>query len=273
MLASENRSAELCSVKKFVNRKNSLVKPITDVKWIRANWKSTGLSPGGQYRSKCTPLQRVAIIVPFRKRKHHLAVFLHHMRYFLQLQAMFDYRIFVIEQFDESHSFNRAKLFNIGFEQTAAQFDCFIFHDVELIPIDLKNLYLCANQPRHLSYIIDGKIRYEHIFGGVIALTRKQVLAANGFSNRFWGWGGEDDEARNRHVSEGHSVVRLIYDLQTYIKLPHGKEKLNNVNPKRFALIKAGKRNYKQDGLNTLKYQLISKKKFDSFTLISVLLC
>lgn len=35
---------------------------------------------------------------------------------------------------------------------------------------------------------------YEDIFGGVSALTKEQFINVNGFSNEFWGWGGEDDD-------------------------------------------------------------------------------
>jgi hypothetical protein len=53
--------------------------------------------------------------------------------------------------------FNRAKLMNIGFLEALKQNDyqCFIFHDVDLIPEDDRNLYTCPEQPRHMSVAID----------------------------------------------------------------------------------------------------------------------
>ena len=39
---------------------------------------------------------------------------------------------------------------------------------------------------------------YDGFFGGAIALSGEQMRAINGFSNSFYGWGGEDDDALNR---------------------------------------------------------------------------
>lgn len=48
--------------------------------------------------------------------------------------------------------FNRAKLLNIGYLEALKDFswDCFIFHDVDLVPENDHNLYKCEQQPKHL---------------------------------------------------------------------------------------------------------------------------
>ena len=53
--------------------------------------------------------------------------------------------------------FNRAMLFNIGYKEALKfqDFDCFIFHDVDLIPEDDRNMYTCPTSPRHLSVAVD----------------------------------------------------------------------------------------------------------------------
>ena len=36
-----------------------------------------------------------------------------------------------------------------------ADFHCFVFHDVDLIPEDDRNLYTCPISPRHMSYAVN----------------------------------------------------------------------------------------------------------------------
>ena len=98
----------------------------------------------------CKSSQRVAVIVAYRDREHHLTTFLEYIHGFLQIQ-MRDYCVIISEQADKG-PFNRGKLFNIGYEtalrhkfwkQRGVSPECFIFHDVDLLPENLKNWYGC----------------------------------------------------------------------------------------------------------------------------------
>ena len=53
--------------------------------------------------------------------------------------------------------FNKGVLMNAGFKEALKddQYHCFIFHDVDLIPEDDRNLYSCPHQPRHMSPAIN----------------------------------------------------------------------------------------------------------------------
>lgn len=118
--------------------------------------KFSWLDAGGRHRPKdCKARSKVAIIIPYRDREDNLKVFLNNMHPILQRQQI-DYGIYVIEQYG-NYKFNRAKLMNVGFLEAMKQYDyeCFIFHDVDLIPEDDRNLYTCPEMPRHMSVAVD----------------------------------------------------------------------------------------------------------------------
>lgn len=111
---------------------------------------------GGYYRPRnCTSKDKVAIIVPFRDRYAHLPVFLKNIHPFLMRQQI-EYKIFIVEQ-TNGQSFNRAALMNVGYLEASKmnRWDCFIFHDIDLLPLDDRNYYNCPDQPRHMSGAVD----------------------------------------------------------------------------------------------------------------------
>ena len=44
------------------------------------------------------------------------------------------------------------------------------------------------------------RLPYWRVFGGVSALRTDHFKMINGFSNKFFGWGGEDDDLFSRYV-------------------------------------------------------------------------
>jgi GT2 family glycosyltransferase len=60
--------------------------------------------------------------------------------------------------------------------------------------------------------------------GGVLAITPEHFQAANGFSNRFFGWGGEDDDFYARLRSANLTLGRLAGALGRYVALKHRKQ-------------------------------------------------
>jgi hypothetical protein len=221
---------------------------------------------GGRFRPKeCIARHKVAIIIPFRNREEHLKILLRNIHPMLERQQL-DYGIYVVEQFGKK-GFNRAKLMNIGFLESRKQYDyqCFIFHDVDLIPEDDRNLYTCSEQPRHMAVAINKfkyKLPYFKYFGGVCALTEKQFLKVNGFSNVFFGWGGEDDDMYNRVIHSGYNISRYSKTIARYKMIKH-KPEVRNL--KRHKLLHTGKKRFKTDGINSTVYKpvrLVLKKLF-----------
>ncbi|KAI4891844.1 hypothetical protein NFI96_029010 [Prochilodus magdalenae] len=152
------------------------------------------LQEGGRYKPKdCIALQKVAIIIPFRNRDEHLKFWLYYLHPILQRQQL-DYGVYIINQFpdvdgkqsviqlqafkpngapdrvksradtDGNDTFNRAKLLNVGYAEALKEYDyeCFVFSDVDLIPMDDRNTYKCFSQPRHLSVSMD-KFGFRHV--------------------------------------------------------------------------------------------------------------
>uniref|UniRef100_A0A914VD94 Beta-1,4-N-acetylgalactosaminyltransferase n=1 Tax=Plectus sambesii TaxID=2011161 RepID=A0A914VD94_9BILA len=191
-----------------------MTEDISETDLISALTKFVEKSPTELFRGpkNCSSSHRVAIIIPFRGRDQQLRIFLRHMHPFLSSQLL-EYEIFVVQQ-RTGQTFNRGKLMNVGFDvaRRFTNWTCYIFHDVDLIPEDSRNLYTCSEeQPRHLSVAVDKfryRLPYQTIFGGACALTEKQLIATNGFPNSFWGWGGEDDDMSRRTRFAGYKFQR-----------------------------------------------------------------
>ena len=101
-----------------------------------------------------------------------------------------------------------------AFQRTSAE--CFVFHDVDLIPEDDRNMYSCWDQPRHLSVGVDAlnyTLPYKLLVGGVLNMHAHHLFKVNGFSNFFWGWGGEDDDMANRltRLSIESKIFLLVF--------------------------------------------------------------
>lgn len=231
------------------------------------------LTKGGHYWPRnCTALHKVAIIIPYRDRRNHLAALVLHLHPFLQRQLI-EYNIYVVEQAGNG-PFNRGMLMNVGFTEAVKEFpyDCILLHDVDLVPEDDRNLYTCPEPPRHMSASISShhyRLMYADYFGGVSAMTADQYRAINGFSNKFWGWGGEDDDLFRRVRYQKMNISRYPGDLGRYTMLSHKKAK---PSPTRHRVLRKGKRRYKTDGLNSLKYQILKTERRHLFTWMLVAL-
>nr|KAG5694976.1 hypothetical protein BaRGS_024159 [Batillaria attramentaria] len=117
-------------------------------------------------------------------------------------------------------TFNRALLLNVGVLESLKRdnYTCFIFHDVDLVPLDDHNLYRCG-------------LPYGGYFGGASALSRDQVFRINGNSNLYFGWGGEDDDSFYRVNSAKMKVSRYPVQIARYRMIRHERDKGNAANP------------------------------------------
>ncbi|XP_022196078.2 beta-1,4-N-acetylgalactosaminyltransferase bre-4 [Nilaparvata lugens] len=265
----EVRDDELCDLMpKFVNT----VLPYPNVNVTENDLKQLDkldISEGGAWKPHdCVSQHHVAIVVPYRDRIQNLHVFLYHMHPFLQAQKL-NYQIFIVEQ-THQRPFNRAKLFNVGFSEAGkiSPFHCFIFTDVDLIPQNLNNMYACTELPRHMTAYIDVfdyQLPYGSLFGGAVAILKSYFERVNGFSNTFYGWGGEDDDFFNRVTRNGSRICRYEYKISKYVMLSHKKQKPSE---DRYHLLETGVDRFLTDGLNSLKYSVLSLDKLPLYTRI-----
>ncbi len=148
---------------------------------------------------------KLAIIVPYRDREEHLAQFVPHMDKFLSNREI-PYKIFVVEQGND-RPFNRGWLINVGYSIAKEQgFDYFCFHDIDMLPEDNSCDYSWVDKPTHLAARLS-KFKYRLVYpeymGGVTLMNREHFEWINGFSNKYWGWGFEDDDLLYRCRTKG----------------------------------------------------------------------
>ncbi|XP_031571876.1 beta-1,4-N-acetylgalactosaminyltransferase bre-4-like isoform X2 [Actinia tenebrosa] len=229
---------------------------------------------GGAWRpTNCKARVKMALIVPFRKRYEQLGIFVRHMHPMLKRQEL-DYRIIIVEQ-SGATPFNRAILFNIGYKESLKfkDFDCFIFHDVDLIPEDDRNMYTCPTSPRHMSVAVDKfnyQLPYASIFGGAGSFRKNHFEEVNGFSNKFWGWGGEDDDLYQRIVAKGHHLTRPSLQIGRYKMIRVHHHQSSKADPNSGAKLRNSRIRMMKDGLNSLKYKVLKTKEEPMYTMITV---
>nr|XP_014345898.1 PREDICTED: beta-1,4-galactosyltransferase 3 isoform X2 [Latimeria chalumnae] len=236
--------------------------------------KNLLVAKGGHYTPpNCVARYKTAVLVPHRNREIHLRYLLYYLHPFLQRQQL-QYGIYVIHQAGNS-TFNRAKLLNVGVKEAMKDedWDCLFLHDVDLIPENDHNLYICdPYSPKHASVAMNKfgyRLPYSMYFGGVSAITPEQYLKINGFPNEYWGWGGEDDDIATRVRIAGMKIARPPVSVGHYKMIKHKGDKGNEENPRRFNLLMQTRRKWIQDGMNSLTYSLISKELEPLYTNIT----
>lgn len=140
---------------------------------------------------------RLGIIIPFRGRHQQLSELQTSLENKFSNREI-DYRIIVVEQ-DDAKLFNRGFLLNIGF-MLADKMGCdyVVFHDVDMLPVDVDYSY--SEVPLHLAtnFVIDASEKprelFEEYFGGVTLFPSETFKKINGYSNKYWGWGFEDTD-------------------------------------------------------------------------------
>ena len=211
-------------------------------------------------------VHKLAIIIPFRDRDEHLKEFVPAIGKYLETDGI-DHEIIVVEQ-EHGKPFNRAKLLNIGFLESRDRCDYCVMHDVDMIP--MRNLvkngpdYSYSEIPVHMASAasqFNYSLPYQGYFGGVTKFSRKSFEDVNGYSNEYWGWGAEDDDILYRCHLAGVKVQRQENGF--YESLNHERsigEEDYKKNIERIRKMWAEKLDWKNEGLNSCKYEVIDRK-------------
>jgi len=251
----------------------ALVVNQTKVDLEEVKQRNPNVELGGRFRPQnCKARQKVAFIIPFRDREPHLGVWLSHLHPILQRQQL-DYIVMVVEQVDGA-PFNRAALMNVGYTEASklGHYDCFVFHDVDLVPEDDRNVYRCwNNEVLHMAVAVSKwkyRLIYKHYTGGITAISNHMFNKMNGFSNCFYGWGGEDDDLNLRLKRNNFTMKRYPGNIGRYTMLYHDWVEENPNLNKMMEKSKEGA--LLTDGLSTLRYTLLKQTELPLYTRLEV---
>ena len=141
-------------------------------------------------------------------------------------------------------------------------------HDVDLLPQNWTIPYECdtkTDQPYHLSVAIT-KFKYKFhntkMIGGVSAFSSIFFDKINGYSNKFWGWGGEDDNLFYRLDRAGYKINRPKFEcdnLRNEWLVPEISGWMTNFTEKQVEKRSVGK--LSENTRNCAKWQMIKHAK------------
>ncbi|KAJ8316961.1 hypothetical protein KUTeg_004865 [Tegillarca granosa] len=148
---------------------------------------------------------------------------------------------YVINQGD-NFRFNRGALINIGYIESRAECDHICMHDVDTIPVNPNITYPYPEKgPFHVSSPdIHPRNHYKSFVGGILIIRNEHFKELNGFSNRYWGWGAEDDDfgirMRTKRLTQQPrdktGLKTLKYDVLGRYVIKIGNTPVNIINVK-----------------------------------------
>mmetsp|Transcript_10124 Transcript_10124/g.23656 ORF Transcript_10124/g.23656 Transcript_10124/m.23656 type:complete len:701 (-) Transcript_10124:159-2261(-) len=182
----------------------------------------------------------LCILVPFRDgcgwqgkgRTAQLDHFVHNMTAWLQARGHNNFRFVVAEQ-SQKGLFNKGILFNLG-ALKAFSMGCehLVFHDVDQLPTHPQNDYRYTGEPLHMCVWTTQNrpksLTQPHV-GGAVMMSRYDYVQVNGFSNRYWRWGLEDNDMYHRIYTIFNKLSRLNVMVGAYQDLPHERVEMDNI--------------------------------------------
>eukprot|EP01107_Rhizomastix_libera_P002743 TRINITY_DN1472_c0_g1_i3.p1 TRINITY_DN1472_c0_g1~~TRINITY_DN1472_c0_g1_i3.p1 ORF type:complete len:350 (+),score=54.62 TRINITY_DN1472_c0_g1_i3:114-1163(+) len=191
------------------------------------------------------------LVVPMRNRTLQWDLLYQFMRKHLKNQRFF---LTPVEDVGEQ-PFNKGALMNLGFLEGESRSNFTCFQDVDHFPSDkVKYVMPSKHNVFHLA-----ALPFPSCLGGCVCFLNEDYRSLNGMSNRFGGWGFEDNFMQLRVLKAGFKVVRRHYS-QFYHLVPGHTKRLTTVHPKHgfqnHHLLKIAQQNYdlfEGDGLSVIE--------------------
>ena len=204
----------------------------------------------------------LVIILPIRNREHNLKEYLENMIPIFNYQNI-NYRIFIIEQ-SKNKRFNKGKINNIGFLEALKEnknYNRILFNDVDNYPLD-KNLINYNTKVDKVNHFFGNK----KWLGGFFMINKSIFQKVNGYSNNFWGWGGEDNDLQNRLKFYNVNIDRSVFFKRNkerkniFIKDDYNDRDINKNYKKDIENQKNKYLNSEiKEGLSNCKYKILKK--------------
>lgn len=190
------------------------------------------------------------IIVPYRNREQHLSQFLHHCQHYSFGYGM---QICIVEQAGEE-PFNRGKLLNIGFLENNIGYTHYIFHDVDMLPVNVPYLNYYSKPVLQLA---GSNIQLYDYLGGVTRFTSTAFRKSGGYHNEYY-HRAEDNEMRFNLKRLNMPVINKFGE---FITLDHERQG-PEFDPALWQ--KAQLKRTIQNQLKICKYEVIQTKEIDN---------
>jgi hypothetical protein len=204
--------------------------------------------------------EKYRISIPYRNREHNLNKIIPILK---EKFKDSNFKIQVVEQSNDL-PFNIAYLINIGFDIFKKQEQdlewTYIFHPVDCYPIDVDyNIY---------DKDIVALCQHGSMWGNAYCYKPSSYIKMNGYSNNYWGWGGEDHEPNKKSKLFKLSLEKRGIDFdQTENKSDHN----NITNNRNLATLSIKTfEDFIKDGLNTIKYDIVEKNTYDGYDFYKV---
>lgn len=145
----------------------------------------------------------VMIVFPFKNRDHHKRRMVHYLGNYTNVRFPNTSFLFVVADQMDDELFSRSWVFNAGVlaaEKMGFTSTCVIIHDVDRFPHNNAPTvpYDTCEMPTQLCSENDEwpkkGVPYLEFAGGIVTMKREHWRKINGMSNKYRGWGGEDDD-------------------------------------------------------------------------------